>query len=117
MELNHLPVIDWPLAIQLANNKKDLAEELLDVLMKTLPNDIAKIKTCYQEDNHTHLLRQVHRLHGALCYCGLPRLKAVIETLETNLKSNIMESLPSLFAQLDAEFNLLIEYYQETKNQ
>jgi two-component system sensor histidine kinase BarA len=79
------------------------------MFLKSLPNDIKEIKQLYLAQKYTELLQQVHKLHGAICYCGLPRLKSVIACLETDLKNNVMFNLPSLLDQLDIEVNLLLE--------
>lgn len=110
MNLNTLPVIDWELAIQVAGQQKDLATQLLTHLTKHLPNDVTAIQSAYQAQNYPEMLRLVHKLHGALCYCGTPRLKTVVACLETNLKNNIMESLPLLIDTLMTEVNLLLEH-------
>lgn len=109
MKMEDLPVIDWESAIKLAGNKKELAEEILCSLIKTLPEDLNKIKACYDAKNYPQLLREVHKLHGAVCYCGLPRLKTVLEKLETQLKTNIMDCSSSLLNQLDIEVRRLLE--------
>lgn len=111
MEFENLPVIDWDQAIRLAGNKKELAADILDLLMKGLPTEITSIHKAYQAQNPVELLKKVHKLHGALCYCGLPRVKIVIERLETDLKNNIMNDLPSHLAELDIEVNRLLEQY------
>lgn len=111
MELNHLPIIDWELCIRLAGNKTELAEEILDLLMSSLSEDLSTINNLYTERNYKELLRKVHTLHGALCYCGLPRLKTIVARLETALKNNIISNLLSLLNQLHAEVNLLLEHY------
>ncbi|VVC75712.1 Signal transduction histidine-protein kinase BarA [Aquicella siphonis] len=108
MDLGNLPVIDWEQGIRLAGNKRDLAEEMLALLMKGLPQDITAINNAFHAQNYSELLRLVHKLHGALCYCGLPRLKTIAGCLETQLKNNIMDSLPSLIKQLDSEVALLL---------
>lgn len=110
-ELTHLPVIDWELGLKLAGNKIELAEEMLELFIGNLSKELSTIKHHYFEQNYKELLRHVHRVHGALCYCGLPRLKTVITKLETELKNNIIMSLPSLLNQLDTEVNLLLEYH------
>jgi two-component system sensor histidine kinase BarA len=78
------------------------------MLIKSLPTDIKNIKELYVTKKYPELLKQVHKLHGALCYCGLPRLKRLIACLETDLKNNIMINLSSLFDQLDIEISLLL---------
>lgn len=111
MELKNLPIIDWDLSIKLAGNKKDLAEDMLNLLVKNLSEDVSTIKKCHPIDDYQELLRRVHRLHGALCYCGLPRLKSVITRLETDLKKNILINVPTLFQQLDIETSLVLKHH------
>lgn len=111
MELGHLAVIDWDLGLKIAGQKRDLAEELLDLFIQKLPDDVLMIKQLKREQNYPELLKRVHKLHSALCYCGLPRLKTVIAHLETDLKNNIMSNLPSLLDQLYDEVSLLLEQY------
>lgn len=111
MELNHLPIIDWDLSTKLAGNKREFAEEMLGLFVKDSHGEISTIKQLYLEQNYAELSRRVHRLHGALCYCGLPRLKRVVKQLETALRNNIMVSLPSHLNQLESEINLLLEHH------
>lgn len=109
--LLNLPIIDWSHAIKLAGNKKEYAEEMLELFIKSLSNDVAAIKKFYVNQNYIEMFRLVHKLHGAVCYCGLPRLKAVIVQLETNLKNNIMDDLPHFFSAFEVEVKLLLEHY------
>lgn len=111
MEPKQLPIIDWELGMRLAGNKPELAEEMLSLFVASLSNDLTTINKLYSEHNYPELHRKVHNLHGALCYCGLPRLKSVVSRLETALKNNIISSLLSLLNQLHAEVNLLLEHY------
>lgn len=111
MELYNLPVIDWDQAIKLAGNKRELAEELLGMLVNNIANDASMIQKLYNAKIFPDLLRQVHKLHGALSYCGVPRLKTLLAKLETDLKSNISDNLPTLFNQFDTEVKHLLECY------
>ena len=110
-DLNHLPVVDNQLAIQLADDKKHIATDMLNLLIKTLPDEISSIKQLYFSKKYHELQKQLHRLHGALCYCGTPRLKNVVAHLESNIKNNIIDNLPSLLDQFYFEVNLLLEYH------
>src|SRR5688500_18054017 len=109
--LRNLPIIDWNQGIVLSGNKRELAEEILTLFVKGLSTDITHIHQAQQAQNYPELLHLVHKLHGALCYCGIPRLKTVTALLETELKNNIMDNLPALIDLLDTEVNLLLEYY------
>ena len=105
-----LPVIDWKLGASLIGNKEEAAKEILSLFIKELPLEIAKIQQLQEENRHAQLKAVIHKLHGAVCYCGTPRLKIIIASLETALKNNIMVS-SSLFDQLYEEANLLLEHY------
>jgi len=111
MDQKHLPLIDWEQAINVAGNQKALAEDILRMLMKSLPDDAASIRQLGQEQNYSELLKRVHKLHGALCYSGVPRLKSIVLVLETDLKNNIMVDLPSILDRFDTEVSLLLERY------
>jgi len=111
IKLHHLPIIDWKLSMKLAGNKQEIAEEILHQFIKSLPSSLATLKQLHKTTDYIELQKQVHKLHGALCYCGTPRLKILITHLETTLKNNIIDSLPSLLDQLDTEVNLLLQHH------
>ncbi len=52
MESSNLPVIDWEQAIRLAANQKLLAEDIMNAIIKTLPDDAAEIKKLGEEQNY-----------------------------------------------------------------
>lgn len=110
MSNQNMPVIDWNAWIQVAG-KEEYALEMLDVFMKNIEFDLRAIQEAYVVQNFEELKKIVHKLHGALCYCGLPRLKKLVSSLESALKKHIMVDLPSLLNQLHAEVILLIEHY------
>lgn len=117
IKLDHLPVIDKEKALFVAGNKESLANELLTGLTKTISADLYLISHLYQEQNYRELLHKVHRLHGAICYCGLPRLKVIMEKLETELKlfNNEMDAektklFPALIDLLQVEVTNFLEH-------
>ncbi len=113
MELNHLPVIDWALGLRLAGNQQDLANDLLALAMKSLLSDVATIKQCYAIKNYEEMQQQAHKLHGALCYLGLPRIKILVAHIETELKEKKLDDIPLLLQQLDTEVTLLANDYNQ----
>ena len=113
LELSSLPIIDWELAIKVAGNNKELAQDLLTLLCKTLNSEVTAIDHAYAEKQGSELLRLVHKLHGGVSYCGLPRLKKVLATLETTLKRNGEEKeVPPLLQLLKAECTLVLSEQQ-----
>ncbi|MBA3661001.1 MAG: Hpt domain-containing protein [Gammaproteobacteria bacterium] len=114
MDITHLPIIDWDLGKKLAGNKMDLACDILDFFMKDIANDVKVIKLLFTQGQYDHLLRQAHKLHSALCYCGLPRLKMIVASLEAQLKAKITTQLAPLIEQLETEVTVLFNYYART---
>lgn len=104
-----LPIIDWELGKRLAGNQIDLAKDMIAGLLKSLPDDFAAIKHLAASGNNTELLKQVHKLHGAVAYCGTPRLKSTLAQLELLLKSVSSANTSQLMQELENEVHALIE--------
>lgn len=95
-----LPILDHALAIKLAGGKKELAEELLTKLLSTLPNDLEQMQTTFEEKDWERLRDQVHRLHGACCYCGVPTLKKCAHKLENTIATRALDIIQPRFDEL-----------------
>ena len=111
MDFASLPIIDWDLSLKLAGNQRALAEDMLNLLTRDLPTDLERIKLHHNQKDDKKLLQEIHKLHGAVSYCGLPRLKYILAQLESELKNHIMVNLPSLLNQLDTEVIRLLEHF------
>jgi len=105
------PIIDWNQALKLAGQNQDLAKDIAAMLIKGLPHDLEKINQAYEAQNYPEIMRLAHKLHGALCYSGMPRLKMVVADLETELKNNIIDNLAVQMDMLNIEASLLLECY------
>lgn len=105
--------IDWELGTKLAGNKREVAEEMLNLLVKNLPTEIQQMKNALQQHNLKLLLQQIHKFHGALCYCGVPRLKTIAAELETHLKQNKTHTIHQLFTLLETEASKVLEVVSE----
>lgn len=108
--LSH-PIIDWNLAIELAGNKRELAEEMLELFVSSLSTEMIAIKQAKEDGNYPELLQRVHKLHGAVCYCGLPSLKNAIAKLEIALKKNQLNEVPELFEKFEMETNQVLSIF------
>lgn len=104
------PLIDWKLALQRAAGKPELAQEMLLLLIKSLPQSDKQIRQAITDNDQQVLLHALHKLHGACCYTGVPRLKNLLEALETQLKkgANIKLLEPELY-ELDDVIQMLLE--------
>ncbi len=80
-----LAITDRQLALQRAGGSQELADELLTMLIKSLP-DYQYIFSRYQKElclhpDEAYYKDQLHKLHGALNYCATPALYKQVYTL------------------------------------
>ena len=101
--------IDWELGIKLANNNRGLAEEMLQLLLKNLKHEFLEIKEAKDSNDYALLLQRLHKLHGAVSYCGVPKLKIAIATFETALKRKQYAKVPALFDEFEQKVYQLLQ--------
>lgn len=109
-------IIDWNLGLKLTGNNRELAEELINMLTGNLEKEVKKIRASFNLEKNQEMQKEIHRLHGAISYCGTPRLKKIISTLEIATKHNDQESCSILIDQLEYESNLLLIEYKNYKS-
>lgn len=100
-----LSSFDWELALKRSNQNAAASIELLNDFITMLPSSIAIIKQEWEGRNYQGLQSEIHRLHGACCYTGVPKLQNLAQELESALKLGqhflVAEHLPALI--LEAE--------------
>ncbi|MGO2371806.1 MAG: two-component sensor histidine kinase BarA [Pseudoalteromonas prydzensis] len=101
--------LDWSLALQRAGGKNELALEMLNMLLLSVPETLRLLDEATEKQDCEHLLSIIHKFHGACCYTGVPKLKALAEALETALKGDCDLSYiePELFELQDELNNLM----------
>lgn len=92
-----------------SNQSSKITEELFGMLIETLPKDFNEIKELKENEQYEELLKKIHKLHGAVCYCGVPYLKNAIHKLETALKKNKFSAIPKLFNAFETEVKKLLK--------
>ena len=109
---NHL---DKDLALELTSNNKELAQELLDMLLEHLPGHEKNIQLHFENNDLEKLCVEVHRLHGAACYCGVPLLKKTAKNLELTLKleqeGNVTDLYQTLMKEITAVTDAAENFY------
>ncbi|OEE35619.1 two-component sensor histidine kinase BarA [Vibrio ordalii] len=102
---NHTIIIDWQNALKQSANKEDLAKELLQMLVDSIPQVSQVVSMALEDDEYStqDLLHHIHKLHGSCSYSGVPRLKKVCAALEQALRSgkSISDVEPELFELQD----------------
>ncbi len=98
-----LPSLDWELALKRTNHNEEASRELLNDFVNLLPRSIEAIKQEWENRNYAGLQAEVHKLHGASCYTGVPKLQGLAEEIEGALKLGqhfvVAEQLPSLIIE------------------
>ncbi|MFC0118811.1 two-component sensor histidine kinase BarA [Pseudoalteromonas xiamenensis] len=102
-------LLDWEQALLHAGGKNDLALEMLNMLLLSVPETLKLINEAMDNKDSEHLLTIIHKFHGACCYTGVPKLKKLSETIETSLKQGLVitDLEPEIFELLDELENLL----------
>lgn len=82
-------VVNWTESLRLAAGKRELARDMLAMLVNSLEQERRKIRDAFEADDIEALLAHVHYLHGATRYCGVPALRDAAQVLETGIKSRV----------------------------
>jgi len=116
---NHLPVtgedmppVDLSSCLKLAKGKRDLAKDMLSMLLNSLPQDVEDISAYRKEEQYEALHEIVHRIHGGACYCGVPRLLRSSTKLDKRLKDGIHDDNDILIDGLLDNCKELIEWHK-----
>ncbi|KPW05739.1 Signal transduction histidine-protein kinase BarA [Pseudoalteromonas sp. P1-11] len=103
--------LDWSLALQRAGGKGELALEMLNMLLQSVPETLSQLNEAIEQNDCQTVLSVIHKFHGACCYTGVPKLKSLAETIETSLKSDcVLDNVePELFELQDELENLMAD--------
>lgn len=108
--------IDWQLSLKKANNKHEIAIEMLATLIASFESVSTDIKIARQTEKDDELLDVIHKFHGATCYVGVPRLRSLANSIESQLKKGLKLNIDELIEQLIAEMTVVesvfIKYQQ-----
>jgi len=103
-------ILDWPLCLKLANQKTDLALDMLSMLLNALVDDQKSIQHARETENNEMLLQCVHRLHGATRYVGAPGLQKASLFYEDALRKNDTANIDTAHQQLMRAIEELIRW-------
>ncbi|NAW66803.1 two-component sensor histidine kinase BarA [Photobacterium halotolerans] len=99
---------DWDLALKQAAGKEGLARDMLQMLLDFMP-EVEMLVNEVLDGKDIDLWPSIHKLHGSCAYSGVPRLKNLCYTLETQLKAgtSATELEPELFELIDEMNNVV----------
>jgi two-component system sensor histidine kinase BarA len=107
--------IDWELALHRSNQNPEVAMSFMDDFITHLHEHGEDIKI-HSKAKHTEgLLGSVHKLHGACCYTGVPRLQSMCLELETGLKQDLNFEFSDKVEAIIAEMSLLVSDWSKRR--
>lgn len=110
-----LEIFDSALSLKLANNRPELAEELLEELVESLPSELEEIDHAFEAGDFDGLRERVHRLNGGIRYCGVPRLQHAVDRLETITKHGTRHEIGFALKVFDTEARALLAWFDPEK--
>ena len=84
---------DAKLAKERASGDESLVKRLNKLMLEDIEQQIPIITEAYQKQDWEKLHYQLHRLHGACCYTGFPKLQQLLRTLLDAIKADDIATL------------------------
>lgn len=79
-------IFDREFALEQAGGSPELAHELFSMLLKELPDLLAKLKQAHSQMNYEAMWDHAHKIRGSTAYCGVPALATAATALEQQIK-------------------------------
>ncbi len=106
-------VVDFNLWNTRLGESKSMLEELFHTLAQDFDENRETIIEAYENQDLPLLQNVTHKLKGSLAYCGLPRLEAVIKSIESAAKQNNMEEVSKYYQETIDALDEAKEFYNE----
>lgn len=100
--------INWEHSLKQVGGRASLAEELITMFVKELPDMQNSINKAYQTKHFQALSDVLHKLDGGSSYAGVPVLKSIIVELSKAIKLNQQTDLENLMTKLNAEIDAIL---------
>jgi two-component system sensor histidine kinase BarA len=79
--------IDFEESLKLSNDNPELAILFLEKFLDSLPEEHIQMQKIHAQNDLSKLEEVVHKLHGACHYCGVPKLRTIVQNTEHHLKT------------------------------
>ncbi len=93
-------IYDRELALSRVGGNPAIADELLSLMLKDLPEQRQALLSALEVGDHEELRRRAHRLRGSASCCGMPRLERACQSVELAVQNQALEDVTLLSAAL-----------------
>lgn len=100
--------INWEHSLKQVGGRASLAEELITMFIKELPDMQSAINKSYQSKHFQALSDLLHKLDGGCSYAGVPGLKSIILEFSKAIKLNQQNDLDNLLIKLNTEIDAIL---------
>ena len=104
-----LAVLDQQKGIEQVSGNVKLADDLLAMLIKELPDYKLVIEKQHREGNKEELRKIIHKIHGGLRYVGAPALEEIVSKTDYDLFALSDEQLGTNIGKIYYEIERLLE--------
>ncbi|MGQ3888926.1 two-component system sensor histidine kinase LetS [Legionella sp. CNM-1927-20] len=105
--------IDWSLCVQKVSGNQILAEEFLTRFVEELTKSQPEFFALFENKDIKGLESAAHKLNGACCFCGVPRLQSQVIRLEKKAKeAQNIDELKETFAEFMQSADEVIKEFE-----
>ena len=108
-----LPIRDLQQALRITDGQQDVADKLLQELLRQLPGYLQTARTLNQEKNWDKLWQTLHKLHGATTVCGVPALNETVKNAQKALDRETYAILDGLLDEIETQNKILADYLRK----
>lgn len=105
--------IDLEMGAEIIDSTEQEAKELLQMLIGSLEEDAPVLKNAVTRQNPDDIYSAIHKIYGALCYCGAPKLRITGKNLKLAAKA---QDLPETL-KLYENFMSAVEDFKKAYNE
>ncbi|MFT3742280.1 MAG: response regulator [Gammaproteobacteria bacterium] len=102
-------IIDFELAKQLFDGKKEVVDEMLGMLVNGFPEELENLRNAYEKEDWASIGTLAHKMKGGAIYCGTTRLQAACSQMEQAVKQSKKNSFSDLYKQMLNEIEAVKE--------
>lgn len=115
-EEDNLLTIDLEDGANIGGGDINFAKKMLAMFVENLPKDIEQIDTAYKQNNFALLGKLTHKLYGGLCYCSVPKLRKIIQDLQSATQKSRREEVDFLMKALLEESKEVLRVWKNLKD-
>ena len=102
------PIRDLARALRISGGSEEIAEELLDLLLQTLPETLADLQEAYSGGDFKEMRELLHKLGGAVSVCAVTDLETATRNLHASVTARDAQGIATGLGRLQEEADRLV---------